>query len=179
MKTKNIEEMTTWEELKKQFAEEDAKKNFKNWINNKFPNGYAGYNIYYLMLHPWKILEYWKNQVKYALQRVFRGWDDRAVWSIDYYIADLIVKLLTQLKNHHYGIPIDMFDGLSYEDENKCAYSEKDQKIADERWCNILQEIIDGFDEYVYNDVNYDCYKSEKFEKSFELFKKHFIKFWD
>jgi len=178
METKNKNSIT-WKESKKRRDEEDAKKNFRNWINNKFPNGYANYNVYHLLLHPWKVFEYWSDQIKYAWQRVFNGFDERAIWSIDYYIADLIVKLLTQFKNHHHGVPSDMFEGMPYEDEQYYTHSEENWKIADEKWCNILQEIIDGFEEYLNSDIHYDCYKSKKFKKSFDLFKKHFVKFWD
>jgi hypothetical protein len=169
--------ITTEEELKELLK--DSKNDFRDWLNNKFPKGYVGYNIYYLLFHPWKIFEYWSDQIKYAWQRVTNGFDERAIWSIDYYIANLIVKLLTQFKERHHGVPSDMFEGMPYEDEQFYTHSEENWKIADEKWCNILQEIIDGFEEYLSNDINYDCYKSKKFKKSFDLFKKHFVKFWD
>lgn len=178
MGTKNKNSIT-YEELKKRMDEEDSKKNFRNWINNKFPNGYAGYNIYHLLLHPTIVFSHWKNEIKWAWERITKGYDERALWSIDYYIADLIVKLLIEFKNHHHGVPSDMFDGMPYEDEQHYTHSKENWKIADEKWCNILQEIIDGFEEYVNNDINYDYYKSKRFKKSFDLFKKHFVKLWD
>jgi hypothetical protein len=42
---------------------EDSKKNFRNWFNKHF-KGYASYNAYYILLHPWEILLEWKRQIK-------------------------------------------------------------------------------------------------------------------
>src|SRR5271157_6140443 len=71
----------------------------------------------------WSVRRFWCNhwlcnwdtnyrEVKYAYQRVVRGWDDRAVWSIDYWLDDKMPAMLRKLKEDKHGIPGDMFEGL-------------------------------------------------------------------
>jgi len=58
------------------------------------------------------------NEVKWAWQRLYRGWDDRATWSADYYFARQISEILDAIKSDcgipHFvfidlGIPVDTF----------------------------------------------------------------------
>src|SRR5271157_4693879 len=39
------------------------------------------------------------DEVRFAWQRVFRGWDDRAVWSIDYWLDAKMPDMLRRLKD--------------------------------------------------------------------------------
>ena len=64
--------------------------------------------------------------VKWAWQRLTRGWDDRIIWSIDYYLARMLPIWLSCLKEVQHGYP-DQF-----EDSRK--------------WNEILDVIIGGFE---------------------------------
>jgi hypothetical protein len=87
----------------------------KDWLDERFPSGIAGgYRAYYALLRPWKILRYIKYEIKYAWQRVFRGWDDKATWNLNYYLANIIPQILKELKKGKMGIPIPCFEGLPY-----------------------------------------------------------------
>lgn len=178
------------EDMFKKFDEEDLRwKNkhpvrgyIREWLDKCFPNGVAGgYRAYYILQKPWKILRYWKNQIKYAHQRVSRGWDDRAIWAVDMYLAKIIPEIMKQLKEDTYALPNQVFEGLPYENENTYSYSEESMKIASERWDKILDEIAEGFEIYYQNEGEMIYYedeenlkKTEKYEKAFDLLRKNF-----
>lgn len=174
-----------WEDVLKHMEEEKKKKNFRNWINKVFPNGYASYNSYYILTHPWEILREWKRQIKYAWQRVFRGWDDRATWSMDYHLSKVIPEMIRELKRVSIGVPIGMFEGMEEITlpNGIMSYSEEDEKIATERWHKILDDLIAGFEGYNKID-DLDTYEEQElaytkfFTETFELFKKHYRDLW-
>ncbi len=148
----------------------------RSWLDKRFPNGVAGHRLYYLT--PLEFFRYVKDEIEHAYQRVFRGWDDTAVWSVDYYIARLLPQLLKQLKENKSGIPMWAFDGL--ECEENYDYSDENTQIAEERWNEVLDKIIEGFEEYIELEDKGDTGNdSEKFKKAFELFEKYFGSFWD
>ena len=47
------------DEFMKKIDEEDSKNNFRNWFNNLLPNGFGGYNSYYVLTHPWEFFNEW------------------------------------------------------------------------------------------------------------------------
>jgi len=162
-----------------EMEQKSKKKNLRNFINNHF-KGYAGYRAFYIFTHPWEILLEWKRQIKYAWQRVFCGYDERVAWSVDFYLAKMIPLWLKDLKDQ-IGIPSEMFDELKY-DENYC-YSEEDEKIAHNKWNDILDQIIIGFENYPkLSEFTYDSKEYaesvQKFENGFDLFRKWFSALW-
>ena len=166
------------EEFIKELEIEDEKKNFRNWINNKFPNGFADYNSYYIITHPWKILDEWMSQLKWAWQRVFRGWDDRAVWSIDYYLSNLIPQLVKKLKEDGVGIPAKMFEGFPHDENGNYGGGVSD--MAMQKWHDILDCIIVGFEIYKNTDYMQDgAEESKAFNRSFDLLREYFSNLWD
>lgn len=46
-------------------------------------------------------------EVRWAWQRVFRGWDDRASWNIDAYLAKHLGEQLTAQADFAHGWPVD------------------------------------------------------------------------
>lgn len=83
---------------------------------------------------------------KYAYQRLSRGWDDRAVWSIDWWLDDKMPAMLRKLKEDKHGIPMDMFDGLPTEGDDGYTHSDATFKIAEERWNVIIDKMIAAFE---------------------------------
>jgi hypothetical protein len=103
----------------------------------------------------WAIRRFWTNhwlcnwddnyrEVKYAYQRVVRGWDDRAVWAIDYWLDEKMPTMLRRLKEDKHGIPMTMFDGLPVNDEGH--HDEPETEIASKRWEETLDKMIAGFE---------------------------------
>jgi len=116
--------------------------------------------------------------IKYAWQRVTRGWDDTAAFSIDYHLAKLIPELVNRLKTS--GVtPISAFDGM--EADASGNYNPEQIAIARARWKKTLEEIVEGFEQYS-TSFDFGCAcpygNLEKFEKGFALFKEHFGELW-
>jgi hypothetical protein len=179
----SVDEM--FKRIDEELAERDRKNpirtHIRDWLDDRFPNGIADYRAYYALTHPWEILRHWKYLIKYAYQRVYRGWDDRAMWGIDMYLSKMIPEMTTELIKWSEGLPMSVFEGLPYEDEENYNYSEESMKIASERWNKILEEIAEGFAIYYETGGDMQYYKdeenlrkTEKFEKAFDLFRKNF-----
>lgn len=45
--------------------------------------------------------------IRWAYQRVTRGWDDRALWSLDHHLARTLGAQLLWLADHGHGYPCD------------------------------------------------------------------------
>ena len=123
-----------------------------------------------------------KSNLKWAWQRLSRGWDNRAIWSIDVYLAELIPQLVRRLKEVTHGVPGSMFEP---EDWDAKANIWKDGKVeaATAKWNAILDEIAEGFEEYytlsVEGDGTIDAWESEKFKRAFDLLRQYFSNLWD
>lgn len=154
--------------------------NFINYLNDKFPNGILDYGPYWLLTHPWLALKPILRNTKYAWQRVYRGWDDRAIWSIDFYLSKIIPEMLKELKERKAGVPGNI---LNDEDFDKELFMVPDDALdrAMLRWDTILDEIIEGFEEYYNAQISGDNFyteKSEKFNKAWDNFRKYFQNLW-
>jgi hypothetical protein len=153
-----------------------------NILDRWFPNGVADYGANYALTHPWVILKYWRRHVKYALQRVFRGWDDRVIWSINDYLARMIPVWVKELKRKSHGIPCVFFDDEDW-DEQKSEYKNGSEKRAEEKYHFALDQIVRGFEAYSKMQETYD--KEElamlniTYKLGFSYFQKYFNDLWD
>jgi hypothetical protein len=140
----------------------------------------SGYNKKYLLTHPNEFIKEVYLNIKYACQRVVRGWDDRVIWSIDYYLATMIPIWLTKLKNNKMGVPTEMFEKSDYLDENY-NISEKTLELREKQYNEILDKIIEGFNAYTesQNSGLNDPIIINKFNDGIELFVRYFSTFWD
>lgn len=119
--------------------------------------------------------------VKYALQRLFRGYDDRAWWNMDGYLATIIAKLSKELKEKGHGAPTIIYTELGFDASENGSYSEEEQLLAEEKWGKILLDIEEGFQQYleVNNCVLHPDADLGKFNKAFDLLRKYFSNLWD
>ena len=199
----DYESFDSAEDLFASFEEEDLKWEkehpfrayIRNWLDKRFPSGIAGgCRVYYAS--PWKILRYYKDEIRYAYQRVFRGFDDKASWHIGYYLAKTLPKIIRQLKEEGHGVPMSMYDiknGFSFPekqlgsiDENGDYIETEGDKAASEKWNKILDEIADGFDSYIKYDEKFllpEKYAEDedyqKFQRALDLLKTYFEDLWD
>jgi hypothetical protein len=105
----------------------------------------------------WAVRRFWVNHwlcnpskvvfdVKCAYQRVVRGWDDRAVWSVDYWLDDMMPAILRKLKEDKHGVPMSVFPtDAEYIDEDGNP-TESAMDIASARWDEALDKMIAGFE---------------------------------
>lgn len=113
-------------------------------------------------------------RIKWAYQRVVRGYDDTFVWSMYSEHCKLMIAALTQLRNEHVGSPMP-----DEEDESTDIHK---------LWESQLDEMIDGFkamqemEDLTWSDA-FNKTKQKaldvRFTKGMKLFTKHYRSLWD
>lgn len=100
-------------------------------------------------------------EIKMKYQLVTRGYSDRNWYGMCDDIAELNIKLLTELRDNGNGYPAG---------------------LTEKKWKAILTKMIDGFEAHLDYDVN-DFKKIKKNEKKFDegmdLYKEWFPNLWD
>ena len=126
------------------------------------------------------------SEAKWFYQRGSRGWSDRSAWSIDTWLVDNLIPMLERLKKEKLGIPLSMFkkkDGVD-KDGNP---TDEASVLAEQRWDNVLNEIIYGLKcakkiqdlDYDYKDKELSKQLTKSSRRSFELIGKHLFNLWD
>lgn len=120
----------------------------------------------------WWIRVGWINllryNLKYALQRLFKGWSKDEAWNLGYAICKRFIKPLKHVRATGIGYP---------------------HNLTPEEWDAIRDKIIFSFETYLAEDYVYkkdgslDCEATRQRDKTmqegFELFGKHFMDLWD
>jgi len=108
----------------------------------------------------WKI-----KQIKFFFQRGKRGWSEKDVWSIDYYLSEIIPQMIVHLRSISHGHPVD---------------------LSKEEWDKILEKIEQGFIaskrmQDFDGEYNMEKYKEDEklFKEAMELFKEWYFDLWD
>jgi len=127
----------------------------------------AWYFVYYPVYRffYWGIWDHIKpSNFKHWYQRARYGYSYRDCWSIDYYLADIIPKMINQLKKNLHGVPGDIANKYVTENEHDIEMTQ-----ATAEWESILDKIANAFKlEYeILDSTLYDCAdkKEEKFMK--------------
>lgn len=94
--------------------------------------------------------------LKYAEQRLERGFDDTETWCFSSVIARFMVPRLERFK------------------ELNCCYP---PSLTPEEWDGILQEMIDGFKEMKLVD-DWDVFDRSKVDRALELLSKWYLDLW-
>lgn len=126
------------------------------------------YGKKWYITHPWLLFQDIRRNIRWAWQRVFRGWDDRDLWSIDYRICVLMEQWLDKFIEVSISYPAD----FNHPDE----------------WTDILIIIRDGFiagKKIANNDYDspsdvereHEIYMAT-FDEGMSLFQKHFFNLW-
>ena len=131
----------------------------------------------YLLLRPWKIVAEGRRRVKWAWQRVFRGWDDRVVWSIDSYLSEKMPEWIAVLRDKKQGIPMLCIP------EGATGNSGDGLEEGEAKWDGILDDMIDGFNaareiQNSYWPGTYDETVA-RFRRGMALFVEHYFDLWD
>lgn len=79
-------------------------------------------------------------RVKWAWQRIWRGWDDTAVWGIDSWLIDILPAMLEELRKHK-GYP-----SMMVTEDIASLPQDRLDKICIKKWNDILDKIIKGFE---------------------------------
>ena len=161
----------------------DLEKHKDTWLDRRFPKGICGRRASYTITHPWLLIGEMWDEVIWAWQRIFRGWDNRIVWSIDMHLAKMIPEWLELLKERSTGISISMYEPDDF-DENYDPIDGADER-AIAKYNKILDDIILGFKCYDEGDglwdakePNYEFMKAN-FDNAFKLLHEHFSLLYD
>src|SRR3990167_7683596 len=127
-----------------------------------------------------RTLDDWKYAVIYAKDRMFRGYDDRMVFSYHYENTQVAIKVLTWLRKHRNGSPMT------------CKHAHLKCKCdPHESWNKILDQMIAGFKaQNQMEDMYLKKYSKEKaqsemkrlqkvWETGMKAYTKHYSGLWD
>lgn len=137
------------------------------------------YSVSWYARHPLEFFRDILSEIKWAWQRVFRGWDDRVVWSIDAHLAKYMPQWIERLKEHP-GVPVNSITDFTSDEEFEMLLI---------KWHKELDVIIDGFRaadriinrSYDYRSVTYKALKEEDYQKvikGLEKFKDYYFDLW-
>ena len=148
---------------------------------------YIYYPIYRCIV--WKVWDKIRpGKIKHYYQRAKNGYSYQDCWSIDWYIADVLPKMIRTLKKNHHGHP----QGLSEKEWDKIlediAYGfdlqhevleHKLYDLANAKNKKIVQDMFDA-DSELYEECRIIT-KGEKvaIKRSWKLFQKYFYNLWD
>ena len=124
------------------------------------------YPIYRFFYGIWDNIK--PSNFKHWYQRARYGYSYRDCWSIDWYLADIIPKMINQLKGNLHGVPGDIADKYVAEDKHDI-----DMTHATAEWESILDKIANAFKlEYeILDSTLYDCADKKEEDKMKELMK--------
>lgn len=116
---------------------------------------------------------------KHCYQRIKRGYSFADLWSMDEYLAKILIDALPHYKNTNhpyvsYTLPEDSPGLVDYR-------TDEEIKVAEERWDAMIDEIITGL-EQVYGEDPANPYSEKSHEasqKAMRLFAENFGTFWD
>lgn len=126
----------------------------------KYSPPLGSYNYAYFLVHPHKYAEDLYDEAKYFIQRGRRGYSDRDVWSVDWFLTSIMPGMLRQLKKTTHGAPI----GLGMK-----------------RWHRKLDKMAETFEiARKVQDYHKDSRKLHtQFKHRMKDFAKYFFNLWD
>lgn len=145
-----------------------------------------------------------KDEIRWAKQRVIKGYDNRFVWGACDTIPKKLIKIFTELRDNHQGFPTHFEDiktdddwvrilnniifYLNEMDEDNCSIKNEYQNEFDYYLMN-KQEVKDGIwksnvpkklsNKYYKRENEIYQYRLKCKDKAFDLMKKYWFGFWD
>ena len=133
-------------------------------------------------------LREWPYRIKYYMQRGRRCWSDQDAWAIDYWLVSGLIPMVERLKKEKLGVPTSMYKDEDEDSVNAVSVpTDFADVLAEQRWDNILGEIIYGLKcakklqdmDYDYEDKKLTKRLTKSAQKSFTLIGKHLFNLWD
>lgn len=110
--------------------------------------------------------------VKFLYQRLARGWDDSATWSLDDHLAKLILPRLKRFKELNKHAYPGKFPGIDRPDTVETF----------EEWHEVLDKMIFAFEWHADDDRKYGKFDETEYEKvkeGLQLFAMFYGALWD
>lgn len=121
------------------------------------------YRKSYYVLRPHRLVKDLYDEVRWFIQRGRRGYSDRDVWSLDWYLLSWMPQALEQLKRTKHGHPVTM--------TAKSWSKELDNMIRGLRDAKKMQELD-------YNEKEFKAIQKSA-SKGLDLLRKHWFSLWD
>lgn len=124
-------------------------------MDNKDPYGIK--NVNFTLIEPSD-----KRWEEYKQQRLEQGFDNSELWNLDSTIARFIAPRIKEFGKHTVGVPGKIYwkyTGKDYID------NEEANKLAQDEWDEILDEIIWTFENYEHEPSSYMPNYKEEYEK--------------
>lgn len=137
---------------------------------------------------PQMIISDWFYEIKYAWQRVFRGWDDTVLWGIDDWVSGVMLEVLPEFKKIKLKIPSTCLPKDYHENENNYSDDEnsKIQNDAVKLWDRELDIMIDGFKAYKqmhelhgWKTIDEHHELEKRLVKGLQKFSEYYLDLWD
>jgi len=103
------------------------------------------YTKRYYLTHPHELVKDITLNIKWAWQRVYRGWDDRVAWGIDQHLFEQLPQWLSRLKETYHGISPVYIEDAKVECDKNGNCSDEDFNYAKDYYEFVLDQMIDGF----------------------------------
>lgn len=102
-------------------------------------------NVFKYNLHrnPLIKLKTFFRTLKYAYQRATRGYCDTDVWDMDWYLSNIISRMLLHLSEHHMGYPMEWDEEAWTENLRNAAIDLYDGYYDSEEYEDTLDELFD------------------------------------
>lgn len=130
--------------------------------------------LYYSILRLIDRVKAKPRELKRAVQRVKRGYNEVDVWNFDHYLSEVIAGAVKELKEISHGQPVYICDCDDYWQHKNCNGPEK--------WSAILDEIVAGFVDFkdaLWWDPEEEAAQKIKRDRAFDLMKEHWGSLWD
>lgn len=130
------------------------------WMT-KYGPPFGTYNYSAYLYQPHKYLADLFREAKYFIQRGYRGYSDRDVWSIDWFLTTIMPPILRRLKKTTHGYPTP--------------------NMGMKRWQKKLEKMAQTFEvARRIQEYDKDSLKLQKeFNRGMQDFVKYFFNLWD
>lgn len=109
--------------------------------------GISGYSLYGNIRHPVdSLLLSPYREVKYFIQRGYRGYSDRDRWGLSYYLATWLPKALREIKNKHTGVSIGFASDVTGPSFDWTSVTDEDWERIRESFRASLEAMAVGFE---------------------------------
>lgn len=127
--------------------------------------------------NPISIFNRWRQNVKFAIQRVKYGYCESDIWEIDTWFLRTVPCMLRYLRSTTMGFP----SKLGNEDSTALCLDEEECQEGYRKWHEILTEMINLFENADIRSAKDEEIKVRETNKNeaFLLFSKWFYDLWD
>ncbi len=114
-----------------------------------------------------------KRKIKWGFQRMFRGYDDTAIWNLDSYVTEIALPVLKWYKKYGHGLP--------WNEE-----VEPQRSFTTEEWNDVLDKMILSFqlihdedEDFQSHDTEWYTEHNNQIQEGLNLFAKYYRNLWD